>query len=134
MSETRMDGGLPQIKGFWYVATPYSKYAKGIEAAFVDASRIMGVLVRAGYSVFSPIVHTHPIAMLSGMDPLDHAFWLKFDEDMMDAAGGLVVAKMPGWDESAGIAIEVERFKAAGKPIEYINIEVAKAPEKSEAA
>ena len=35
----------------------------------------------------------------------------------MDAARGLIVCEMDGWDESYGIQVEIEVFKAAGKPI-----------------
>lgn len=52
--------------GLVYLATPYSKYPRGIEAAFVDASRLAACLVRLGISVYSPIAHTHPIAIRIG--------------------------------------------------------------------
>lgn len=100
-----------------YLATPYSKYPLGIEQAFEDAAALAAALVRAGIKVYSPIAHTHPIAVHGGIDPLDHAVWMPFDEAMMAKADLLIVAQMTGWEESKGIAIEIEVFERARKPI-----------------
>jgi nucleoside 2-deoxyribosyltransferase len=100
-----------------YLATPYSKYRPSIEAAFIDASKLAATLLRAGVKVYSPIAHTHPIAVYGKIDPLDHAIWLPFDEAMMDIANVLIVARMDGWEASRGIAHEVDFFTRQGKPV-----------------
>lgn len=109
--------------GFWYVATPYSKYPTGIEAAFVDACRFMADLVRHGIPAYSPIAHTHPIAIHGGLDPLDHSMWLPADEPMMRVAHGLIVCTMASWEASYGVSVEINTFKEAGKPIHFISPE-----------
>lgn len=106
--------------GFWYLATPYSKYSGGIEAAFRVACWQTGLLIRAGVPVFSPIAHTHPVAIHCRMDPLDHAVWMPADRPMMDAARGLIVCMIPGWRESYGVGVEIETFQRAGKPVIYM--------------
>lgn len=103
-----------------YLATPYSKFEGGLEAAFCAAAQVAASLIRAGECVYSPICHTHPIAIYGGLDPLDHALWLEFDRAMMDRCDSLLVAMLLGWDESKGIRYEIEYFKAAGKPVVYI--------------
>lgn len=100
-----------------YLATPYSKYPHGIERAFADAAALAARLMLAGVKVYSPIAHTHPLAVHGGLDPLDHAIWLSFDEAMMAAAGVLIVAHLDGWAESMGIAHEIAFFERAGKPV-----------------
>ena len=45
---------------FWYLASPYSKYPEGTQAAFEMACWQAGLLIRAGVPVFSPIAHSHP--------------------------------------------------------------------------
>jgi hypothetical protein len=116
----------------YYLATPYSKYQGGnLEAAFVAASKIAADLLVVGYRVYSPIAHTHPLAIHSGLDPLDHSIWMPFDEAIMDAADALMVAQMEGWRESFGINHEIEFFKAARKPIVYLDcvtMRVSEAP------
>ena len=114
---------LPVTKGFYYLGTPYSKYPAGLEAAFVEAARIAGVLIAAGLPIFSPIAHSHPIAMHGGLDPLAHEIWLRLDKHMMRAAEGLIVAEMDGWEESHGLAHEIDYFEAMDKPIFYLDPE-----------
>jgi Domain of unknown function (DUF1937) len=100
-----------------YLATPYSKYPTGPHGAFFDAARLAGKLLLAGVNVYSPIAHTHPIGLYSGMDILDLKIWLPVDELMMERCDILIVARMAGWETSSGIAHEIEFFERAGKPI-----------------
>lgn len=101
-----------------YLASPYSKFRGGdIEAAFIEASKIAAKLLLAGIKIYSPIAHTHPIAVHGGLDPLDLSIWLPFDEAMMSAASILIVAHMDGWDASKGVAHEIKFFETRGKPI-----------------
>jgi hypothetical protein len=103
----------------YYLATPYSLYVGGIERAFIDACKVTAALIKAGYSVYSPIAHTHPIASHGGMDPMDHKIWLPFDEAMMVSCDALLVARLPGWEESYGIEYERSFFVKEGKA-EYL--------------
>lgn len=127
---------LRDVEADWYVATPYSKYpGVGVPGrlfrllrwrrgllwlAFREAARATAVLVRHGIPAYSPIAHTHPVAIFGRLDPLDHTIWLPADARQMAAAVGLIVVKMPTWDSSYGIAHEVDAFRAAGKPILYM--------------
>lgn len=114
------DGVLTQYR-LCYLATPYTKYHLGLDAAFVHAAEITAKLIRKGVRVYSPIAHTHPAAIHGGIDPLDHAIWLPFDEAMMDAADCLIVARMKGWDESFGVKHEIEFFRRDRKPVVHID-------------
>lgn len=96
--------------GYWYLATPYSKHPLGVEGAFREACKLSGWMIKLGIRIYSPIAHTHPIAIHAGMDPLDHEIWMPADRPLMDAAAGLIVYKRPGWEESLGIREEVEVF------------------------
>jgi len=111
---------LRAVEPYIYVASPYSKFPGGTEAAFREVSRAAAWLIRQGVRVYCPISHTHPIAIYGGMDPLDHAIWLPCDQPFMKAAGAIVVVQMETWNESYGIAVEVREFEAAGKPVHYI--------------
>jgi Domain of unknown function (DUF1937) len=108
----------------WYLATPYSKFEWGIEAAAAKAARVTGALMREGWNVYSPIVHSHYIAMLCGLDPLDHDFWMETDKAFMQRCDGLIVAMMQGWTKSKGVRMEIDAFKKAGKPMRYWDPEV----------
>jgi len=106
--------------GYWYLASPYSKYPKGLEAAFIEVSKAAAQLIKQGVRIYCPISHSHPIAIYGKIDPLDHSLWLAADKPFMDGARGLIVLKMDTWENSFGIGVEIEAFKAAGKPIQYM--------------
>lgn len=106
-----------------YLATPYTKYPGGIELAFVGACKLTGELIRHGLNVYSPIAHTHPIAIHAGIDPLDHTIWLNFDAALMGKADALLVAMMPTWEISKGIEHEIHSFMEANKPVHYLDVE-----------
>lgn len=108
------------MSGFWYLATPYSKHPDGLVEAFLQAVEQAALLIKAGIPVFCPIAHTHPIAVMGDLDPYDHDIWLPADRPFMEAAKGIIVCKLEGWDESFGIKKEIEAFTAAIKPVIYM--------------
>ncbi len=110
---------IPQDE-YWYLASPYSKYPAGLERAFQVVAAGAAVLIKNDIKVYSPIAHTHPIAIYGKMDPLDHKIWLPADEPFMRRAYGLLVYKMVTWEDSYGIGIEIKDFKEAGKPIVHL--------------
>lgn len=105
---------------YWYVASAYTKFHGGLDNAFRLIANEMAILVEAGIPAFSPICHSHPIAMYGGIDPRSHDVWLRADEPLMLAAKGLIICKLPGWDESYGIGQEIKAFTNARKPIVYM--------------
>lgn len=114
---------LASAKGFWYLGSPYTNYFTGRETAFRLVSWIAADLMRRGVVVFSPIAHSHPIAVHGALDEIDLDFWLEQDQPLIDAAAGMVVAMMPGWRDSKGTAYEIAEFKKAGKPYYFLDID-----------
>ena len=110
-----------ETETYWYLASPYSKYPEGLEKAFEHVAAAAGEMIRRGIRVYSPIAHTHPIAIHSGQDPLDHGTWIPADVPFMHAASGLAVLKMPSWEISYGIEVEIEEFRESGKPIRFLD-------------
>lgn len=106
-----------------YLATPYTKYPGGLIQAFRAASFIAARLLVRGLKVYSPIAHTHPIAIYGNINPLDHTIWLPFDMTMMNVSDALLIAKMESWEYSYGISEEMKIFAKAQKPIFYLTPE-----------
>lgn len=111
---------LPKLC-MYYMASPYTRYHEGIWQAYKEAARIAGKLAAAGLNVYSPIVHCHPLAVYGGIDPLNHQFWMKADAPFVAICEGLIVAKMPGWQESKGVTFEVQEFVTVRKPIYFLD-------------
>ncbi len=76
--------------------------------------------MREGRHVYSPIAHTHPIAIMGGL-PLGWDYWEPFDRKMIAACDELWVLQIDGWDRSLGIAAEVQIATELGKTIRYID-------------
>lgn len=103
--------------GFWYLASPYAKWKSKDDAA-AHVAAIAGRLLAQGVTTFSPIAHWHFIRQYAPtINSLTHDEWLQTDKHFVDQAYGLIVAGLPGWKESAGVAEEIGWFKEAGKPM-----------------
>jgi hypothetical protein len=91
-----------------YLATPYSHPDETVmESRFIMACRIAASMIDNGHFVFSPIVHSHPIAQTGEMKT-SWAAWQRFDIEMLKRCEWLIVVPMEGWKESKGIRAEVE--------------------------
>lgn len=115
---------LDDLKTFdlLYAATPYSKYEGGIHHAFIDACKVTERMLRAGLlNVYSPIVHSHSLAIYGNLDPLDHGIWLPFNEAIIRKSDALVVVTLQGWEESDGIKHEIRAFVADGRPVYFMS-------------
>lgn len=107
-----------------YVATPYTKYRHGHDAAAYDAAEVTARLMDLDISALSPIVHSHHVARVGRLDKIDHDFWQRMDAPWVRLAEACVVVKMPGWEDSAGVQHEIAEFRAAGKPVVFMDWEV----------
>lgn len=108
-----------------YLATPYTRYCKGLPGAYLDACKIAAAIHKEHkIIVFCPIAHCHGMTTFqNGLPPIAHEFWENFNRPFIAACGGLIVAKLEGWENSSGIAGEISGFRAAKKPILYCDPE-----------
>ncbi|MBS7697868.1 MULTISPECIES: DUF1937 family protein [unclassified Chelatococcus] len=116
---------LRNAPGFIYLATPYSKYAAGLDAAAAEASRIAARLMARGFRVLSPIAHSHAVSEAGNLDKMHPELWAYQDGPLLDAAAAVVVVLMPGWAESAGVRAEIDIARKQRKPIVFLHPEHA---------
>jgi hypothetical protein len=103
-----------------YLATPYSGTQKQQLERFEAACRIAGKIIKQGYFVFSPISHSHFIALLGDI-PASHDFWKAQNESWLLWCDELWVAKMPGWENSKGVKWEMAWAVMNYRPVEFID-------------
>ena len=108
-----------------YLCSPYSSPDPAVrELRYRQAVQATAYLIRRGLAVFSPIIHSHPVADLGGDLAGDWSFWRRQDELFMDAClGGIVVLKLPGWESSVGVQAEIAYMRAKRRPVEYLDPE-----------
>lgn len=103
-----------------YLASPYTHSDHAVmEQRFDAACRAAGKLMAEGHVVFSPIAHTHPIAVRCEL-PRGWNFWERYDREFVLASEKVVVLMLPGWRESNGVSAEIKIADAAGIPVEYM--------------
>ena len=114
------------MKTLIYLASPYTHENPAVvHQRFDDVCRCAATLMEKGHHVFSPIAHTHPIAMV-GKLPTHWEFWERYDRAIMECCGRMVVLMLPGWEESKGIKAEIKLAEEMGLPIVYIEQEITK--------
>lgn len=104
-----------------YLASPYSDPDPAVrEERFVAVCRKAAELFRAGFHVFCPIAHTHPIAVHGGL-ATDFAGWSRYDSEMLGKCIRLVVLRLPGWEGSVGVSAEIALAREWGMPVEFVD-------------
>jgi hypothetical protein len=101
-----------------YLAIPYTGQEK---KSFKIANRIAGQLMNDGNIVFSPISHTHPIAIECGL-PKEWEYWKDFDEIFIDWCDEIYIVTLDNWQKSKGVMAEIDIANKKRKPIKYINL------------
>ncbi|CAE7205075.1 cfr9IM [Symbiodinium microadriaticum] len=94
---------------YWYLASPYAGAQCGKEEAAQIAIDRAGALIREGVNVFCPIAHAPVIdATIKDSARSEHDLWMPVDLAILQAAEGLIVMEIPGWETSKGIRMEME--------------------------
>lgn len=90
-----------------YLASPYSHPDPDVRthrwSQVLDAT---AELMRQGLTVYSPIVHSHHVALFHDL-PGDWAFWRDHCLGMLRRADQLLVLTLDGWTDSTGVLAEI---------------------------
>jgi hypothetical protein len=97
-----MEYNLDQ-KSLIYLAVPYSHEDPRVrQLRFETVNLAASYLMRAGLHVFSPISHSHPIALAGGL-PTGWDYWEAYDTAVLSACRAFVVLMLTGWERSTGV-------------------------------
>lgn len=97
----QFSSSVPPRDKLYYLASPYSGHDP--EEIFNLNREAMSFLLKEGYFVFSPILHTNSIAHISS----EHWFWMNQDYAILKKCDGLIVLHAEGWDKSVGVREEM---------------------------
>ena len=103
-----------------YLASPYSKYPEGREAAYKEVCKKAAELMNK-VGVFCPIAHSHSVE-IEGMNGniKDGDWWLRQDFEILKRCDELWVYCMPSWNMSYGVANEIKFAHENNIPIKYL--------------
>lgn len=105
---------------FIYFASPYtSKDIEIVKRRFKEVEAATAFFMKAGFAIYSPIVHCHEIAVKYGL-PTDADFWYTYNMRFLSVARECWVLKLDDWSESKGVRMEVDYCKIHFKSILYI--------------
>lgn len=103
----------------YYLASPYTHSEPLVrEMRYLKIMQATSIFFNKNVFVFSPILYSHEMTKLYSM-PSDADFWWNFNKAALDKCGHLIVYKMNGWDQSKGVAIEIEYARNKRYPIIY---------------
>lgn len=113
------------MSGLIYLASPYSHPDPEVrEKRFRDVCHAAGRLMRLGLHIYSPIAHSHPIAMQTDL-PTSWEFWSAYDEAIISRCSEVRVLTIAGWETSIGITAEIEIANRLGIPVTFEKPDVA---------
>jgi len=105
---------------FFYLATPYSHINNAIrERRFLMACEVAGFLLGNELHVYSPIAHTHPIAVHCDL-PKGFDFWKSYDTAIIKRCTDIIVVMADGWKESMGVRSEIEIAQKLNLGVHYM--------------
>ena len=117
------------MKGLYYFAHPYTAkdeagnyVPEAEEANFQICNYRAGRLLTAGFNIYSPISHTHPIHQASPLllSRHEHEMWYALDLEFIAKTDFTGIILAPGWKASKGCVLEKQTFEdMGGKAILY---------------
>ena len=102
-----------------YLASPYSHPDALVrEQRFQNACRAAAELMRICQIVYSPVAHSHSIA-LHGV-PTEWSYWERADRRLLEISDEVVVLTLDGWRESEGVQREIQIAEELRKPVTFL--------------
>lgn len=109
-----------------YLACPYTSKAPhsgAWEAVRFQLANIAAMaFIRQGAIVFSPLSHSHPIAMTQPATKNTHSLWLSQDLAFLDRSDVMIILDLPGARTSFGVGREIQFCEETQKPYFYTSL------------
>jgi hypothetical protein len=101
-----------------YLSIPYT----GCEnLSFCVSCVVLEKLIRAGNVAISTVVCGHAMRLQGRVDKSDYGLWIGYDLKILRDCDALIVVKLDGWENSAGVKAEMDEARSLGIPIIYLD-------------
>jgi nucleoside 2-deoxyribosyltransferase len=109
--------------GMLYICSPYTHPDESVRASRVVAvAHATAALIRMGYLAYSPILHTVPMVDHCGIGATWEA-WADYDHAFIDRCRLVIVLTIDGWNQSKGVAAEIQYAVGNGIPVIGVSLE-----------
>ena len=105
----------------YYLASPYSHKSDFIKELRYQAIACIAARLISDHHLIllEPIASCHAKSYMYDM-PTGYEYWKTRDRKMIALSDGIIVATLPGWEESEGVTDEIQYAKELGKDIIYL--------------
>lgn len=103
-----------------FLSSPYTDFEDGREAAYHEVARVAARLMSEGHHIVSPIVHGHALTTVGRLGDRPHDWWMERCRPLAERCDQCLVAMLPGWRTSKGVAIEIGWFREWGRPVRFV--------------
>lgn len=105
-----------------YLASPYTHPCEEMmQLRYEQALFVCSEMLNSGVTVYSPIVHFHPMALKFNM-PKDYSFWKKHNKAAINVCTALAFLTLDGWNKSVGVQDEINFAWNESKPIHQVDL------------
>lgn len=105
-----------------YLASPYSHPSDKVkDRRAKQVSKVAARLMKHGYNIYCPIAETVMVAQAGNIKNTDWEFWKDQDIPKLERCDELWVVGLKGWENSVGVAAEMQFAKLAHIPISFLN-------------
>jgi len=103
-----------------YIGSPYyHPDAKVREQRYHSVAHYLHRCLLARKWAYSPIVHCHYLSVEFGLPP-EAEFWREYDFTMLACARTFEILRIEGWQESVGLAAELDEAFRLNIPVIYV--------------
>lgn len=100
-----------------YIASPYTHSDPVImDYRYRTVRDFTAHMMRKNFIAFSPIVYGHEMAKEHDL-PTDYEYWKRFNDYMMRCSVAMCVLRLEGWEESRGVAYELDFAKELNRSV-----------------
>lgn len=104
-----------------YVAAPYTHSDPAIvKQRMLDFATVMSELIRRGEHPVSPLMNHFLTDYVETDFPLTWDYWKEYSYSLLKNCVEVYVITMDDWEQSTGVAAEIEMAEKMLKPITYI--------------
>lgn len=105
-----------------YLASPYSDPdSKIMQLRYELVCKACAGLIKKDLTVYSPIAHWHPIAVMNEL-PRNASFWEKCNQEMIELCNYFWILMIDDWNISIGVLDEIKYANKIKKHIMYTTL------------